>query len=368
MKGETERWRWLDDAEVRKQKQKSVDELFNDGYQLYCQCRYGQAAVLFSQAASLARQKGDLSQQCKNLCWEGHCYRQDAQLKRALGCLLKAEQLKGLDVVTQFYNIIDLFSVAMGLHLPQAEIRFILDRLSPYKDVQQIGGSKSMVLSAEYSFLSSCNKDAEALAKAQEAFVSRLDELPCYEDNAYFQDLVTAYRLNGQISDAWTVLRRWRREGNSKFADTKRKQLMAELKLYYYENRFNDAWDTLQHIKAEEQYLGRAGMYASTLEYEILIGTETGRLEQIRPALGIIFKKYRNSENLNNRYMCYKAFARYCCVSYRILPPENRERMERHAEFWLKNAEQMAEHLDGLMQATWRTEQIQKIRKDLEKA
>lgn len=368
MKGDAERWRRLDEAEVRRQKQKSVDELHNDGYQLYCQCRYGQAAVLFSQAASLARQKGDLPAQCENLHWEGHCYKQDNQLKKSLACFFKAEQLKGLNAATQFYNLINLFYVAMNLHLPQAEIQSILDKLGPYKDTQQIGSSKSIVLDAEYAFLSSCNKDAEALAKAQEAFASRLDKPPSYNDSVYFQDLVSAYRLNGQIPDAWTVLHRWRREGSTKFANTKRKQLMAELRLYYYEDRFNDAWDTLQHIKAEEQYLGRVGMYVSTLEYEILIGTKTGRMEQVKPTLGTFFKKYRNSEDLQDRYMCYRAFACYCCASCRIVPPENRERMERHAEFWLKKAERMAEHLDGLMQATRRTEQIQKIRKDLEKA
>lgn len=368
MKSETERWKRLDEAEVQRQKQKSVDKLHNDGYQLYCQCRYGQAAALFSQAASLAKQKGDLSLQCENLHWEGHCYYQDDQLKKALACLLKAEQLNGLDAATRFYNLIDFFNVAMNLHLPQAEIQSILDQLSPYKDVQRIGNSKSMVLSAEYSFLSSCKKDAEALAKAQEAFASRIHKSPSYSDDVYFRDLITAYRLNGQIPDAWATLRRWRKEGEIKFVDTKHNQLIEELNLYYYEDKLDDAWDTLQHIKAEEQYLGRVGMYANTLYWEILIGTKTGRLEQVKPALGVIFSKHRNSEDLADRYVCYKAFARYCCASCRIVPPENRERMERHAELWLKKAERMAEHLDRLMQTTWRTEQIQKIHKDLEKA
>lgn len=367
MRGDVEQWKRLDEAEVRRQKQKSVNELHNDGYRLFCQCCYGQAAALFSQAASLARQKGDLPAQCKNLYWEGHCYQQDYQLKKSLACFLKAEQLNGLDAATQFCNLMGLFKVAMNLHLPQAEIQSILDKLGPYKDARQIGGSKSMVLEAEYSFLLFCDKDAEALAKAQEAFSSRIDKSPSYNDNVYFQDLVTAYRLNGQIPDAWAVLRRWRREGSTEFADTKRRQLMEELELYYYEDKLDDAWDTLQRIKAEEQYLGRAGMYVCTLEWEILIGTETGRIEQVKPALGIFFKKYRNSEDLADRYMCYEAFARYCCASFRIVPPENRERMEQHAEFWLKKAEQMAKHLDGLMQATWRTEQIKEIRKGFEK-
>lgn len=350
MKGDAERWRRLDEADARRQKQKSIGELYNDGYQLYCQCRFGQAAVLFSQAVSLAKQEGDLSAQCNNLHWEGHCYYQDYQFKKALAFYLKAEQLKGLDAVTQFYNLIDLFRVALKLHLPQNEIQAILDKLSPYKDAQQIGGSKSMVLNAEYSFLSFCDKAAEALAKAQEAFASRIKKSPRYTDNVYFRDLITAYCLNGQISDAWVTLRRWRKEGDTNFSDTKREQLMAELRLYYYEDRFNDAWDTLQHIKAEEQYLGRAGMYARTLEYEILIGTKTGRMEQVKPTLGTFFKKYRNSESPQIRYMCCKAFACYCCASCRVVPPENRERMERHAEFWLKKAERMAEHLNGLIQ------------------
>lgn len=367
MKGDAERWRWLDEAEVRRQKQKSIDELNNEGYQLYCQCRFGQAAALFSKAALLAKQKGDLSAQCENLHWEGHCYYRDDQLKKSLACLFKAEQLKGLDATTQCYNLMNLFHVAMKLHLPQAEIQSILDKLGPYKDAQQIGGSKSMVLEAEYSFLLSCDKDAEALAKAQEAFASQIDKSPSYGEDVYFADLVTAYFLNGQISDAWDTLRRWRKEGKTKFADTKLWQLHEELRLYYYEDKFDDAWDTLQHIKAEEQYLGRAGMYVDTLKWEILIGTKTDRIEQVKPALGIFFKKYRNSEDLAERYMCYIAFARYCCASCRIVPSENRERMERHTEFWLKKAEQMAGHLDGLMQATSRTKEIKKIRKDFEK-
>ena len=53
---------------------------------------------------------------------------------------------------------------------------------------------------------------------------------------------------------------------------------MQELKLYCYENKFDDAWDVLQRIKAEEQYLGRTGMYADILDYEILIETEMGQL------------------------------------------------------------------------------------------
>lgn len=367
MKGDAERWRRLDEAEVRRQKQKSVDELHNEGYQLYCQCRFEQAAALFSKAALLAKQKGDLSAQCENLHWEGHCYYRDDQLKKSLACLFKAEQLKGLDATTQFYNLMNLFNVAMNLHLPQAEIQSILDKLGPYKDAQQIGGSKSMVLQAEYSFLLSCDKDAEALAKAQEAFVSQIDKLPSYDDSVYFEDLVTGYYLNGQISDAWDTLRRWRKEGKTKFADTKLRQLREELRLYYYEDKFDDAWDTLQHIKAEEQYLGRAGMYTVTLEWEILIGIKINRIEQVKPALGIFFKKYRNSEDLDDRYMCYTAFARYCCASCHIVPPKTRKRIERHAEFWLNKAEGMAEYLDGQMQATWRTKKIKKIRKDFEK-
>lgn len=368
MRGDAERWKQLDEAEVRKQKQKSVDELDHDGYQLYCQCRYGQAAAFFAQASLLAKREGNLSAQCEELNWEGYCYYKDNKLKKALTCFLQAEQIGNLDATYRFYNLENLFYVAMRLYMPQAKICSVLDELIPYKGSQQIGGSKSMVLKAEYTFFSSCGRHAEALAKAQEAFASQIDKSPRYNNSVYFQDLVTAYRLNGQIPDAWAVLRRWRREGSNKFANTKRKQLMAELRLYYDEDKLDDAWDTLQHIKAEEQYLGRAGMYVDTLEWEILIVTKTGRMEQVKPALGILFKKYRNSEDPDDRYMCYKAFAHYCCASCRIVPPENRERMERHAKFWLKKAEQKAEHLDGLMQATWRIEEIKKIRKDFKKA
>lgn len=367
MKDEITRWRKLDEAEVRRQKQKSIIELHNEGLRLYRQCQYRQASDFFAQAVSLAKQRGNLSEHCKNLHWEGECYQQENCLKKALACFLKAEQLGGLDTISQFYNLTNLFGVSLNLHLPQAEIQSILDKLSPYKGAQQIGGSKSMVLNAEYRFLSACDKVAEALAKAQEAFASQVDKAPRYDDSVYFNALITAYRLNNQIPEAWATLHRWWKEGSTDFANTKRKQLMAELKLYYYKNELDDAWDVLQRIKAEEQYLGHAGMYVNTLSWEILIGTKTGHLEQIKPALNLIFKKYRHSEDFADRYMCYKAFAHYCCASYRLAPPENRGRMERHAKFWIAKAEQMAQSLDDLLQVTWRTKEIQKIRKDFEK-
>ena len=367
MKDDTTRWRKLGEAEVQRQKQKSIAELHEEGYRLYRQCQYRQASVLFAQAAALAKQRGNLSKQCENLHWEGHCYSQDNCLKKALACFLKAEQLGGLDAINQFLNLINLFNLSMELHLPQAEIQSILGKLIPYKSTQQIGGSKSMVLEAEYQFLSACNKDVEALSKAQEAFASQVNKMPFYNDIVYFDNLIVAYRLNDQISEAWAILRRWQKEGSTSFADTKRDQLMAEFGLYYYENKLDDAWDVLQRVKAEEQYLRRAGMYVDTLSWEILIGTKTGHLEQIKPTLNLIFKKYRHSEDFADRYMCYKAFAHYCCASYRLAPPENRGRMERHAKFWIAKAEQMAQSLDDLLQVTWRTKEIQKIRKDFEK-
>lgn len=367
MKDDTTRWKKLGEAEVQRQKQKSIAELHEEGYRLYRQCQYRQASVLFAQAASLAKQRENLSEQCKNLYWEGHCYGQDNCLKKALACFFKAEQLGGLDAINQFRNLIDLFYVSMDLHLPKDEIQSILDKLIPYKSTQQIGGSKSMVLAAEYYFLSASNKNVEALSKAQEAFASQINKAPSYNDNVYFNNLIVAYRLNNQISEAWATLRRWKKEGSTGFANIKQKQLKIELELYYCENKLDDAWDVLQRLKAEEQYLGRAGMFVNTLSWEILIGTKTGHLEQIKPALNLIFKKHRHSEDFDCRYMCYKAFARYCCASYRLAPPENRGRMERHAKFWLTKAEQMAQNLDDLLQVTWRTKEIQKIRKDFEK-
>lgn len=367
MRSDAERWKCWDKVEVQRQKQKSVDELYKEGYQLYCQCRYGQAVTFFAQASLLAKREGNLSAQCKNLNWEGYCCYKDNKLKKALTCFLQAEQIGNLDATHQFYNLENLFYVAMRLYMPQAKIRSVLDKLIPYKGSQQIGGSKSIVLKAEYTFFSSCGRHAEALAKAQEAFASQLEKVPYYNDKIYFEDLVTAYRLNNQISDAWATLRRWRKEGSSKFANTKHSQFIQELKLYYYENKFDDAWDVLQRVKAEEQYLGRTGMYVDTLELDILIGMKMGRLEQVKSALDIIFKKYRNSESLDERYICYKAFASYCSDSCRIVSLESCGRVKQHAEFWLKKAAQMAEYLDGLTQATWRTEQIKKIRKDFEK-
>lgn len=361
------RWKRLDEVEARRKEQKNVGELHSDGYRSYCQCQFSQAANLFSQAAALAKQTGDLSAQCKNLNWEGTCYRKNGKLKRALALFLKAEELGELDAITQFYNLIDMYSVACDLGLSRAEIQLILDKLTPYKNVQQIGGSKSMVLSSEYRFLSLCGQKAEALAKAQEAFASRIYQLPSYNDGVYYRELISAYRSNGQISEAWTILHRWRKEGSAKFANVKRNQLMEELELYCYEDKFGEAWDVLQNIKAEEQYLGRRGMYIDTLDNEILVGIKMGRLEQVKPALRMIFKKYRNSECLIDRYCCYRAFARYYCASWHATPHENRRQMEWQTEFWLRKAEQMAEHLDDLLQTTKRMEAVQKIRQSYRK-
>lgn len=368
MNDEVRIWKTLNDAEVRRQKQMSIDELHDEATQLYGQCYYEQAVVLFSQAVSLAEQIGDLSAQCNNLYWEGCCYYKNNHLKKALIYFIKAEQLNGLDAVTQFNNLIALCSTAIELRLPAADIRFFLDRLSPYKDAQQFGGSKSMVLLTEYNFFLFCGKFAEALAKAQEAIASRVDEEPVYSDWLYFRDLVTAYYLNGRIPEAWAALRRWRKEGSSEFAIIKCEQLKAELTLYIADHKLDNAWNVLQHIKAEEKYLGRMGMNVDTLEYEVFIGTKTGHFEQVKSALCVFFNKYRNSENPSGRYACYKAFARYYCAYYHIAPQENRECLKRHAEFCLTKAERMAERLDGQMLASWRTEEIQYIREQLEEA
>jgi hypothetical protein len=367
MKDDETRWRQLDEADAERKKQMSIDELHNDGYQLYRQCHYSHAAYLFAQAASLAKQMGQLSEQCKNLFWEGACYLDDYQLKKALTCSLEADQLNGLNACHQFYNLVNLLFVSMKLCLEQSEIMVILDKLIPYKSAQQIGGSKSMVLDCENQFLISCDKYKEALAKAQEAFASRIDEAPSYDDIDYFCSLVEAYRLNGKISEARITLRRWRKEGSYNFSYTKLYQLKEELKLYCCENAFNDAWDVLQQIKAEEQYLGRTGLYADILRWEVMVGTKTEHLEQIKPALNVLFKKHRNSESLVDRYYCYEAFARYCCASSCVVTQKNRVRMERHAKFWLTKAERMASRLDGLRQSSWHTGEIQKIREEFEK-
>lgn len=359
-------WKTLDDAAARRQKQTSIDELTDEADQLYCQCHYGQAAALFSQAVSLAEKKGDLSAQCENLFWEGACYTQDHLLKKALICFMKAEQLKGLDAVTQFCNLNALCTTAMELRLPEADIKFFLNQLSPYKDALQFGGSKSMVLRAECRFFILCGKFTEALAKAQEAVASRVDEEPMYDDCVYFQDLVTAYYINGQIPEAWAALRRWRIEGSSEYAIVKHEQLKAELTLFISEYKLDDAWDVLQRLKAEEQYLSRTGMHFETLDYEVLIGTKTGRFEQAKSALSVFFYKYRNSDDPSGRYFCYKAFARYYCAYCHLVPQENRERTKRHAEFCLVKAEQMAERLDNLIQAAFWTKDIQYVREEFE--
>lgn len=354
-------WHQLDEAEKKRRTQTSIDDLYNDGYKLYCQASYEQAAKLFSQAAALAKKQGDLTNQCNNMNWEGCCYSKGGQISKALVCFLRAEQIGYLDIVHEFYNLIDLCGISISLSLPEKEIRVFLEKLSPYK-ISQIGGSKSMVLITEYSYLYYCGKYPEALAKAQEAFASQIHKTPFFGDRVYFSDLVQAYMLNGMIPEAWKTLQRWKKEGSTKFADTKRRQLIRELELLCYEKRYDEAYSVLQSIKAEEQYLGASGTYIDTLENEVSIGIELKNYSLVKSALSIMFKKHRNSDAPINRYKCYLEFARYCCAIYQITSPGNQKRMRKHVTFWLKKAEKLARHFDELMKVSLKSKEVEKIR------
>lgn len=266
---------WLE-LELAEKNRKTYQELHREAYQAYRQAQHEQAAELFHQAGEIARKENDISAWCKEVYWEGECYYQDRQLTKALRCFLKAEQLGGLDSVNHFYNLARLADVALAIPSPYQNITEILSNLTPYKGGQAIGGSKSCVLYSEGGVFYYRGEYAEWLARAQEAFASQVDAAPYHDDNAYYQDLVCACRVNKQYSEAWKWLRRWREKGSTYYASTKSKQLFDEGRLLFDEGRYIEAWDTFQRCMAEEKYLGRAGMSAGRLLRYIKAGGAAG--------------------------------------------------------------------------------------------
>lgn len=367
MKNDHTQWDKWNEVQKRRQSKKSISELSNAGYTAYRQSRYDTAARLFAQAVELAKQQHSLADQCNNLNWEGECYYQDKQLKKALTCFLQAEKLNGLDGVHHFYNLVSLVCVALSIPLPIHECKDMLEKLTSYKTAQQIGGSKSMVLYCEYDLLSSRGMDDEALEKIQEAFESRVDSAPFYNDILYFSKLVNAYRISNHMPEAWSMLRRWRVEGSIYMADVKAKQLKEEAKLFYTERNYNAAWDFLQRCYSEERYISRAGKNVGTLYWLIQVGTELGYFKQLRPYVQYLFQ-FRHSESGFTRYICYRSIAIYFCKQHiwGQQLPHNLDKVRRHAEFWLTRAERAAQELDGLLECNWRTQSIKRMRSEFE--
>ena len=150
MKTETDKnqkqWHEWTAVENGKKRQKSIEELHDQGYSAYKGADYIYAAELFHAASELARQQSNKEEQCKNLAWEAGCFLFTHQYKKALSVMLLAEEIGGLDPVHRFSNLVHLLEVSKNLSLPIAELKKLMEKLEPYKTVQEIGGSKNMVI------------------------------------------------------------------------------------------------------------------------------------------------------------------------------------------------------------------------------
>lgn len=346
----------LFDEENAEPEEKSVWQLHFEAFELYIKSFYEEAAETFHQAAELAERQGNTEEQCWNLRWEGDCYRLNGQLRKALHCLLLAEELRGLNEIHQCYSSMTIFEVSSRIPLPLSSLLMLLERLKPYQTIRRIGGSKSMALIEEYQLLDDRGRDAQALARAQEAFVSQVDEAPSYNNQTYFMCLINACRVNGRLSDAWDTLRHWKSKGSLKFVDTKSLQIREEAKLLYTEGRLSDAWDTLLQCYREERIIGRAGREIATLCWLIQVGAELGYFHEILPYLRQILR-FRNSESMFLRFYCREAFARYflaLCASGTLDAGELAQ-ARRHVAFWLDGrgdcpgARTLARELDALL-------------------
>lgn len=363
-----ERWEQWSEVEEYYSNQEDMFELYETAYKAYTQFQNEEAAALFLQAANLAKQQNEIEIQCDWLFWAGECYHCNGNLKKALSCFLQAENLGGLDSYTQFYNLYDIVAVALEIPLPLENIRDLQSKILPYKDIQKIGGSKSMVLKSEFHLFTICGKSRDALSRSQEAFAYRNDgKLPSYDDKFYYVILVDAYLMTGLFKEARNMLYQWRNEGSTKFATTKRDQFFAELRLLDAEGKTDMAWEVLKYCEAEEQYLGKNGLSSETLYWKVLLGLKLGKIESLWTTLKIYFIRFRNSESLFVKYNLYKAFSSFFIALTERADQQDFIRMKRYAGFWIVRAEKMAQQLDCLLKCDFRTKDMQAMRKRYEK-
>lgn len=367
-------WREAEDARSRR---KSVSELFSEGYEYYKQVDFRRAAERFCQAAELAEDQGDLDGQCENLRWEGHCWYWLGKLKLALERLLRAEALGGGDAGVRFRIVHDLFRVANLLPLPRAQQEELLKKLAPYKGSGQIGGSKSMVLWAEMKLLQDCGDWRGALDRAQEAFASQVDRYPALDDSAYYLALTRCYRENGLLPEARNTLRDWRAHGSTRFTDTKSRQFRAEAQILYAEGRLGAAWDAVRRCQAEERYLhihGQTGA-TETLTWLIRIAVDTGRLNEAREALPLLFR-FHNAESLFMQYECFYWFAYYYAgLAARLRAGgsgvsryDTPETATARAARWYSRARRVGRELDSLLKTDVKRKDLDKLRTKLAEA
>lgn len=363
-----ERWKQWSEVEEFYNGQEDIFELSAAAYKAYTQFQNEEAASLYIRAANLAKQQGEIVYQCRYLFWAGECYHCNGNLNKALSCFLQAENLGALDSYAKFYNLYDIVAIALELPLPFENIIDLQSRIMPYKDIQKIGGSKSMVLKSEFHLFSICGKNMDALSCSQEAFAYRNDDMPpAYDDKFYYAILVDAYLMTGNFQESWNVLYRWRSEGSTEFATTKRDQLFAELRLLNAEGKADIAWEVLKYCEAEEQYLGKNGLSPDTLYWKVLLGLKLGKIESLWTTLKVYFARFRNSESLFVRYDLYNAFSSYFITLAERDDQQDCVKMKRYAGFWIVRAEKMAQRLDCLLKCDFRTKDMQAMRKRYEK-
>lgn len=366
-------WREAEDARSRR---KSVSELFSEGYEYYKQSDFRRAAERFRQAAELAEDQGDLDGQCENLDWEGTCWYRLGKLKQALERLLRAEALSGGDAGVRFYIVHDLFRVANLLPLPREQQEELLKKQAPYKGSGQIGGSKSTVLWGEMKLLQDCGDWRGALDRAQEAFASQVHSYPSVNDSTYYRELTCCYRENGLLPEARNTLRDWRAHGSTRFAHTKSRQFLAEAQILYAEGRLGAAWDAVRRCQAEERYLhihGQSG--PATLTWLIRIAVDTGRLNEAREALPLLFR-FHNADSLFEQYACFYRFAYYYAgLAARLRTGgsgvsryDTPETAAARAARWYARAQRTGRELDSLLKTDVQRKELDKLRAKLSEA
>ena len=131
MEDNRKRWDAWREAEDKRSRRKSVQELHSEGYEYFGQSDYRRAAERFHQAAELAEKQVDVDSQCRELFWEGDCYYWIGKLKLSLERLLRADALGGGDAGIRFWIVETLFLVANRLHLPLEKQKELLKKLAP---------------------------------------------------------------------------------------------------------------------------------------------------------------------------------------------------------------------------------------------
>lgn len=361
---------WLKVEDIIFDKKNALD-LFLEGYEHYKLADYSEAASLFRQAVELAEEANDVNFQCESLLWEGYCYILMGQLKKALARLLLAEDLGGGDEDTRFNIVSELYDLASILPLPKAQQEELLQKLTPYKNFMQFGGSKSIVLRWERQFLLHQGNQEKALSLAQEAFACQKIGIPCYNDCYYYQDLVDSYCENGFLVEAWNTQREWRIQGSTTFAKVRSWQFRSEAQLLYKEMQLIAAWDAILLCQAEERYLNIYGKVIETLTWLIRIGVDARRMDEVRVSLPLLFR-WHNADSLYDQFECFYWFAYYYTnLSWHLqedsdAPQRNTLKIARvRAERWYQRAERVGLELDKLLETDVKQKELDKLRKML---